>query len=108
MAKWFGVIGFATTEETKPGVWVEKITERNYYGDVTRNTSRLQSSDQLNDSINVSNVISIVADPFANQNFHAIRYAEFMGAKWKITNVEVQRPRLLLTLGGVSANGQQT
>lgn len=108
MAKWFGVIGFATTEETKPGVWVEKITERNYYGDVTRNTSRLQSSDQLNDSINVSNVISIVADPFANQNFHAMRYAEFMGAKWKITNVEVQRPRLLLTLGGVSANGQQT
>ena len=106
MAKWFGVIGFAATEETKPGVWVEKITERNYYGDVTRNTSRLQSSDQLNDSINVSNVISIVADPFANQNFHAIRYAEFMGAKWKITNVEVERPRLKLTLGGVH-NGEQ-
>lgn len=106
MAKWFGVIGFAETEETKPGVWTEKITERNYYGDVTRNTSRLQSSDQLNDSVNVANVISIVADPFANQNFHAMRYIEFMGANWKISNVEVQRPRLLLTIGGVY-NGEQ-
>ena len=101
MAKFYGMIGYAETVETKPGVWKERITERAYFGDLVRNTRRLQPSDQLNDDINVANEISIVADPFANQNFHSMRYVEFMGAKWKITNVEVQYPRLRLTIGGV-------
>lgn len=101
MAKWYGVVGYAVTVETTPGVWKERIVERNYYGDLVRNTRRLQSADQLNDNVNVANEISIVADPFANENFHSIRYAEFMGAKWKISNVEVLYPRLILTLGGV-------
>lgn len=99
MAKFYGVIGYAVTEETKPGVWTEKIIERMYYGDLTRNTRRLQSAEQLNDNINVANEISIVADPFANENFHSMRYVEFMGAKWKVTSVEVQYPRLILTMG---------
>jgi hypothetical protein len=99
MAKFFGKIGYAETEQTSPGVWEEKITEREYFGDLTRNTRRLQSSGNLNDNIVVANEISIVADPFANQNFHAMRYVEFMGTKWKISNIEVQYPRLILTLG---------
>lgn len=101
MGKFYGVIGYAETVETKPSVWEEQITERNYFGDLIRNTRRLQSADQLNDNINVANEISIVADPFAYQNFHSMRYVEFMGAKWKITNVEVQYPRLILTVGGL-------
>lgn len=101
MAKFYGNIGYAETVQTTPGVWEEKITERPYFGDLIRNTRALQSSDQLNDDINISNEISIVADPFANQNFHLMRYVEFMGAKWKITNVEVKYPRLILTVGGV-------
>lgn len=101
MAKWFGKIGFAETKETKPGTWEEIITVREYYGDVTRNTRRFQSSENLNDNIVVSNDISIVADPYAIQNFHSIRYIEFMGAKWKINNVEVSYPRLILTLGDI-------
>ena len=107
MAKWYGEIGFAETVETKPGVWVEQITSRNYYGDTIRNSRRLQSANQLNDNINISNQISIVADPYANNNFHSMRYAEFMGTKWKISDIEVQYPRLILTLGGVY-NVEQT
>ena len=99
--KWFGVIGYAETVETNPGVWEEKITERQYFGDVTRNTRRLQTTDQVNDNVDISNEISVVSDPYALQNFHAIRYAEWMGTKWKITNVDVQYPRLNLSLGGV-------
>ena len=106
MAKFYGAIGYAVTEETTPGIWAESITERMYYGDLTRNTRRLQSAEQLNDNINVANEISIVADPFANENFHSMRYVEFMGAKWKVTSVEVQYPRLILTVGGVY-NGEQ-
>lgn len=105
MAKWYGVIGYAETVETKPGIWEEQITERNYYGDLFRNSRRLQSTDKVNDDINISNQLSIVADPYAINNFYSMRYAEFSGAKWKITDVEVQYPRLILTLGGVW-NGQ--
>ena len=101
MAKFYGAIGYAETVETKPGVWEEKITERMYYGDLVRNSRRLQTADNLNDDVNVANDISIIADPFANENFHSIRYVEFMGAKWKVSNVEVKHPRLILSVGGV-------
>ena len=101
MAKFYGKIGYAEMIETSPGVWQEQITERDYFGDLNRNTRTAQSSNQLNDNINISNEISILADPFANQNFHLMRYVEYMGTKWKITNVEVQYPRLILTVGGV-------
>lgn len=106
MARWYGSVGFAESKETKPGVWTPVITERTYFGEIIQNFRKLESSDQVNDDVNVSNKISIVADPYAEQNFHKIRYAEFMGAKWKVGNVEVQRPRLILTLGGVW-NGKQ-
>lgn len=101
MAKFYGTIGYAETVETEPGIWEEQITERSYYGDLIRNTRKLQTSEGVNDDVNLSNEISIVADPFAYQNFHSIRYVEYMGAKWKIINVEVQHPRLILSVGGV-------
>ena len=101
MAKFYGEIGYAVYKEKTPGVYEEDIIKRNYYGELVRNTRRLQSGDQVNDNLNISNEISIVADPYAIQNFHSMRYAIFMGAKWKITNIEVQYPRLILTLGGV-------
>ena len=101
MAKFCGNIGYIETVEVKPGIWKEQIVERLYYGDLTRNTSRFQSSGGVNDDINISNNISIIADPYANENFHHMRYVEFMGSKWKITNVEVNYPRLILTIGGV-------
>lgn len=107
MAKFYGKIGYAETKETSPGVWTEEITERNYYGDLTRNNRRLQSTDKVNDDITITDELSIVADPYAYDHFYAMRYAEFMGAKWKITNVDAsQRPRLILTLGGLY-NGKQ-
>lgn len=105
MAKFYGKIGYSETKETTPGVWEVAITERPYYGDLIRNTRRLQSSENLNDDINISNEISIIADPFAYNNFHSMLYVEFMGAKWKISNVDVQYPRLILTVGGLY-NGQ--
>lgn len=106
VGKWYGNVGYAESVNTEPGVWEDKITERPYYGDVVRNIRKLQDSGSVNDNVNITNEISIVADPYANQNFHAMRYVEFMGAKWKITSVEVQYPRLILSIGGVY-NGEQ-
>lgn len=101
MSKFYGVIGFAETKETVPGVWKEQIIERSYYGELNRNIRRLVSTDQLNDDINVSNEISIMSDPYADQNFHSMRYVEFNGSKWKVSTVEVKYPRLVLTVGGL-------
>lgn len=101
MAKFYGKIGYAVPKETAPGVWSEEITTRSYRGDVLRNTRRWESNENLNDNLNINNLISIVADAFAYENFFSMRYIEWMGSKWKVTNVEVQRPRLILTIGGV-------
>lgn len=107
MAKWYGKVGFTETAETSPGVWEEEIVERPYYGDLVRNHKRWESGENLNDNITIQNEISIVSDPYAVQNFHCIRYVEFMGTKWRVTAVDVQYPRLALSLGGVY-NGPQT
>lgn len=105
MGKWFGKIGYCETIETSPGVWTEQITEREYYGDLLKVSKKTQSSENLNDNITISNQISIVADPFANESLRLIGYVTFMGTKWKVTNAEVQYPRIILTMGGVY-NGQ--
>lgn len=101
MAKFYGPIGFAVSKETRPGVWQDEIVERKYRGDVNRISRRLQSTDQVNDDITISNEFSILADPFASGNFHSMRYIKYMGARWKVSNVEVKYPRLILTIGGL-------
>ena len=101
MAKFFGKIGCAMTQETKPGVWTDQIIEHEYYGDLLRNSYRFQTSDKVNDDVLIANEFSIIADSFAKDNFHLMRYIEFEGTKWKITNVEVRYPRLNLTVGGI-------
>ena len=102
MAKFYGAIGYGESTETSPGVYEDTITERPYFGDVVRNTRKLREEDsKLHDDIIVQNSISIVADAYANEHFFAIRYIRWQGTLWKVTEVEVQRPRLLLRLGGV-------
>lgn len=100
--KWSGKIGFAEdTGENAPSVFVEKITERRYYGDVVEFGRQMQGSDQINEDVTVGNQLSILGDPFATANLYAMRYATFCGQRWKVTAVKVQYPRLILTLGGV-------
>ena len=101
MAKFYGAVGYGESVETAAGVWEDQITEINYYGDVVRNTRQLRETEYLNNDITVRNSISIVADAYANEHFFAIRYVEWAGGFWVVSNVEVQAPRLLLRLGGV-------
>lgn len=101
MTKFCGKIGFVRTRETAPGVWTPQVEERSYTGDVTRNMRRWDSSEHLNDDFNVTNSISIVADPFLCECMGFIKYVKWMGTKWKVSSVELQRPRLILSIGGV-------
>lgn len=107
MAKFYGPIGYAVPVETRPGIWGHEIVERNAYGDVIEVTSTWStSSDSVNDDLNIEKRISIVADPYAYQNFHRMKYVEYLGAKWKIKSVKPAYPRLILNIGGVY-NGKQ-
>lgn len=101
MARFYGEIGYGETVEQIPGVWEDSIIERPYYGEVIRNTRRLDGGGKVIDDLSVSNSISVVADAYANDHFFAIKYVRWMGVLWTVTEVEVQRPRLILSLGGV-------
>lgn len=103
MTRYYGAVGYsAGSVEASAGEWKEEIVEYFYYGDVIRNTRRLQDNpDSTNPALTTSNSISIVADPYAREHFHAIRYIRWAGTLWTVTEVEEQSPRLLLRLGGV-------
>lgn len=104
MARFSGMIGFLKTVETDPenhpGVYDEVITERRYYGDVLSNSRRWDQNGNLNDNLVVNNRISVVADRFARDNLGAMKCIKWLGDTWKITNVEIQYPRVILTIGG--------
>lgn len=100
MDRWYGKVGYATSVPTSPGVYDDEIVEHEHYGEVLRNTRRFQSTEHLNDDLTISIELSIVADPYAHKNFHYMKYAEFMGVKWKVINAEPRHPRIVLTLGG--------
>lgn len=97
--KWYDEIGFREEVEEEPGVWVPTITTRNFYGDILKNSWREQQGTKINADLSVSNTISVVADPYLLNNFQKIAYLKLFGAKWRVSSVEVNSPRLTLTLG---------
>lgn len=101
MAKFYGAVGYGESVETAPGVWQDTIVEHKYYGDVVRNTRKSQSGEDINNDLSVGNSISIIANAYAYERFFAIRYIEWAGTLWTVSEVEVQSPRLLFRLGGV-------
>lgn len=103
MSKFYGKVGYGETSENPPysGNYELTITERGYYGDVMQNSRRLSSTDQVISDLSVGNTISVVADAYAYEHFHSMKYVEWAGTNWIVDEVEVQRPRLILRLGGV-------
>lgn len=99
--RFYGSVGYAAIfeEPEGSGVWVDKMTERQYYGDVLQNRSSWRQGDGANDNLSIENRISIVADPYALSNFAKIKYIRWMNQVWKVSAVEVERPRLILTIG---------
>lgn len=101
MGKFCGNIGFATSVETAPGVWEDLKVLRQYRGDVLKVSKKWQTSEGVNDNVNITNEISIIADSFINSNLASIKFIEWMGSNWKVHKIDVQRPRLILSIGGV-------
>lgn len=104
--KYFGRVGFVKYEESSPGVWRTIVTEKKYRGDVLQNRANINPSDSVSDELRLSNRISIICDSFAIENFQWIKYIEYLGTMWIVSLAEVQRPRVIVTMGGVY-NGEQ-
>lgn len=103
MTRFYGNVGYGVTEENPSGsgIWVDVITEMGYFGNVIRNTRKLDPGEGLNSDISVGNSISIVADEYAFEHWHEIKYVQWEGVLWTVPTVEVQRPRLILSIGKV-------
>jgi len=99
--KWYGHIGFHEEIEEEPGVWVQKVVKKPFYGDILRDSWREQQADKINADLHISNKLSVVADQYLQNNFHKIAYVTFGGAKWTVSGVEVNYPRLILDLGSL-------
>lgn len=104
MARFYGKIGFAESREgtgDRIGIDEDVIVEKPYYGDILRNSRRYEHGESVLDDLKIDNKISIVADAYARNNFYKMKYIQWNGALWNITNIEVERPRLILSIGGV-------
>lgn len=101
MPKCSGVIGYALVGETQPGVWTEGITEKKYYGDIVRDNRKFDSGNEMNEDISITNKISVVSNSFMLENLSFMKYITFMKSKWKISSVDINTPRMIITIGGV-------
>ena len=100
--RWFGKVGFGLTEHNPvTGKSKSVIVEYEYFGDVLKNTRKWESNDHLNDDLTISNIIKIYADNYLMKYQDAIKYATFNGVYWRVSNIEVEFPKMVLTLGGV-------
>lgn len=108
MARFYGAIGFAETVEAAPGDWEPRIIEKKYKGDVLTNNWRNETTDKVNDDITIGNRISIISNPYAYRHLDSIKYVEWSGVKWKVNAIEVNFPRLILSIGGVYHDAEET
>lgn len=108
MARYYGNIGFAIQTETKPGIWEDSIEERPYKGEVIRNGRRYENGEGINDNFTITNSFSIISDAFLYSHIPAMRYLEYLGSKFKIVSVDIDRPRVILSVGGVYVSGDST
>jgi hypothetical protein len=101
MARFSGKLGFAHTQKIRPGVTEDVIVERKAFGDVLRNTRKLDDSGKVISDITIGNSFSVVADAYISTNIFALKYVEWKGVRWTVSDVEVQERRLILRPGGV-------
>lgn len=101
MAKYSGKIGYTHEEETSPGVWSAIETIREVRGDILRTASTFQGGEVVNKDRTLQNRISVIADAYLMMNFFEISWVEYAGTRWEVTLIDVVRPRIILTLGGI-------
>ena len=107
MAKYTGLVGYVTQVETAPGVWSSVENPKRMKGDIIRQSSSLQNDyrsntgNKVNSDISLNHRVSLIGDAYAFSSYFDIRWIEVDGRKWEVTSVEIQRPRIIVSLGGL-------
>lgn len=99
--KWYGEIAFSNQQETEPGVWEDVPIIRDYFGELIKNYRRDNTGSNANVDVTLSNQLSVVVDPFLLNSFHEILYVTYNGAKWRVSSVDIQYPKMILDFGGL-------
>lgn len=101
MAKFAGLVGYVTQVETVPGVHTIVENPRPMKGDIIRQSSNIQNDDKVNSDIALNHRVSLIGDAYAFGNYFSIRWIQVDGHKWEVSSVEIQRPRIIVSLGGL-------
>ena len=103
MAKYSGMLGYVMpAKEDPPGIWKPSaVVEKLGRGDLIGQTINNEDVGGLSDGITVNNQLSIIMDPFVNKNLESLKYVILYGTRWEIKSMTINRPRVILTLGGV-------
>lgn len=107
MAKFAGLVGYVTQEESAPGVWSPVENPKPMKGDIIRqsstngNGSRIGDTGKVNDDITLGHRVSLLGDAYAFENYFSIKWVQIGSKKWTVTSVEMQRPRVIVSLGGL-------
>lgn len=99
--KFTGKLGYSITQETSPGIWEDKIVEKDITGDTLSSNYRFENPSDAILDINLQTKISVVIDTYIKDHFGYIKYVKFQGVAWNVKSVDMQYPRLILTLGGL-------
>ena len=101
MAKYSGKVGYGEEVETVPGVWEVRIEERMMKGDKIRQNANIRDSGKVNNEITLNHRVSLLGDAYAFANYYIMKWIEIDGRRWEVASVEVQRPRLIVDIGGL-------
>ena len=103
MAQYSGMLGYVMpAKEDPPGIWKPSaVVEKLGRGDLIGQTINNEDVGGLSDGITINNQLSIIMDPFVNKNLESLKYVILYGTRWEIKSMTINRPRVILTLGGV-------
>ena len=101
MTRFSDKVGYVSQGSLVDGVQEVVVTERVYKGEVLENISSLQDGEKVNDDIRLQDRVSLIADAYGLENFSQIRFVVRMGIPWIAQTVRVERPRIIISLGGV-------
>jgi hypothetical protein len=101
MTRFRDKVGYVSQGSLVDGVQEVIVTERVYKGEVLEATSSLQDGEKVNDDIRLQDRISVLADAYGLENFSRIKFVVRMGIPWIAQTVRVERPRIIISLGGV-------
>jgi hypothetical protein len=107
MARFTGLVGYVTQEESVPGVWSQSETPKMMKGDIIRQSitngkgDRVADSGKVNDDVSLGHRVSLIGDAYAFANCFNMKWVQINGIKWSISSIEMQRPRIIVSLGGM-------